>query len=154
MRRSPRKICALFHPDGFGHGDLHVVDVSRFHIGSKMPLAKRKHHDVLDRLLTQEVVHPIDLRSRQHLKDRALSSRAEARSLPNGFSMMTRRKRPSFSCVSPAAPSAPRWCRTIGGRPQGKKNCVATGVNWAAILSCTSYSPRNYLGSVRSPAKW
>jgi hypothetical protein len=56
------KFGAPFHPDGFSYGDLHVVDVVAV-------VGEAQDHDVLDRLLTQEVVHPIDLRFRQHLED-------------------------------------------------------------------------------------
>ena len=52
---------------------------------------------------------------------RAFSARAEARSLPNGFSMMTRRKLPSFSWSSRRRPAARRWCRIIGWRRRGRR---------------------------------
>jgi hypothetical protein len=60
---------APFHSDGFGYGNLHVVYVVAVPYRLKDAVGEAQDHDVLDRLLTQEAVHPIDLRFRQHLED-------------------------------------------------------------------------------------
>ena len=64
----------------------------RFQIGSNRPLAKRKREDVLRRLLAEEVVDAEDLLLVEDLVHGALSARALARSVPNGFSMITRER--------------------------------------------------------------
>jgi hypothetical protein len=63
------KFGAPLHSDGFCHSDLDMVDVVASPYGLEDPVGEAQDHDVLDRLLTQEVVHPIDLRFRQHPED-------------------------------------------------------------------------------------
>ena len=55
--------------DGFGDRDLHMVDVVAVPDRLEDAVGKAQHHDVLDRLLAEEMIHPIDLRLRQHLED-------------------------------------------------------------------------------------
>ena len=56
---------AVLDPDRLGDGDLHVVDVVAVPQRLEDAVGKAQHHDVLDRLLAEEMVHPIDLRLRR-----------------------------------------------------------------------------------------
>ncbi|OIQ68151.1 hypothetical protein GALL_502600 [mine drainage metagenome] len=49
---------AGFHPDGFGGGDLHMVDPVAVPQRFEHAVGEAQRHDVLNRLLAQEVVDP------------------------------------------------------------------------------------------------
>ena len=80
-------------PDVLGHGDLHVVDVAAVPDRLVHLVGEAQRQDVLHRLLAEVVV---DAEHRLRREDRrptiAFSSRALARSWPNGFSITTRRQ--------------------------------------------------------------
>ena len=52
---------AALDADGLGDGDLHVVDMVAVPQRLEDAVGEAQHHDVLDRLLAEEMVHPIDL---------------------------------------------------------------------------------------------
>ena len=59
----------LFDADGLGHCDLHVVDVATVPDRLENPVAEAERDDVLDRLLAQGVIDPVDLRFQQDGED-------------------------------------------------------------------------------------
>src|SRR5689334_24982815 len=63
------KFGAELDPDGFRHRDLHVVDVITVPDRLEDSVGEAQYHDVLDRLLAQEMIHTIDLRLRQRLEN-------------------------------------------------------------------------------------
>ena len=60
------EIGAPLDPDRLGDRDLHMVDVVAVPQRLEDAVGEAQHHDVLDRLLAEEMVHPIDLRFGQH----------------------------------------------------------------------------------------
>ena len=52
----------LLHPERLGHGDLHVVDVAAVPERLEDGVGEAQGQDVLDRLLPEVVVDPVDLR--------------------------------------------------------------------------------------------
>jgi hypothetical protein len=60
-------------------------------------VGEAQRQQVLDRLLAQVVVDPEDVLAPKTLSTRLLSSLAEARSCPNGFSTTTRRQPPDWA---------------------------------------------------------
>ena len=52
---------ALLDADGLGHGDLHVVDVAPIPDGLEDAVGEPERHQVLDGLLPEVVIDPIDL---------------------------------------------------------------------------------------------
>ena len=95
-----------------GHVDLHVVDVLAIPHRLEEAVGEPQGQHVERRFLAQEVVDPEDLVLGEHLVHVALSSRADSRSVPNGFSMMTRARSaspasPSVRTIGPAAEAAP-----------------------------------------------
>ena len=52
---------AVLHPDGLGHGDLDVVDVSLVPQGLENRVAEAHHQEILDKLLGEVVVDAVDL---------------------------------------------------------------------------------------------
>jgi len=48
-------------------------------------VGEAQDHDVLDRLLTQEVVHSIDLRFREHLEDPRIQRAGRSEIISEGF---------------------------------------------------------------------
>ena len=91
-----------------GHVDLDVVDVLAVPDRLEEAVGEAQGEDVLRRLLAEEVVDAEDLVLVEDLVDASLSSRADARSVPNGFSMITRARSarpasPSISTTSAAA---------------------------------------------------
>ena len=82
---------------------------SRFQTDSKRPLREAQGQDVLHRLLAEEVVDAEDLRLVEDARARvALSARAEARSVPNGFSMIIRARSVEAAAPSISTMPAPR----------------------------------------------
>ena len=78
--------------DVLGHGDLHVVHVAAVPDRLVQRVGEAQRQDVLDRLLAQVVVDAEDrVRAGTPRSAIAFSSRALARSWPNGFSITTRR---------------------------------------------------------------
>ena len=76
-----------------GHGDLHAFDVVAVPDRFEERVRESEQQQVLHRLLAEVVVDPEDLVSSNTVCSVALSSRADSRSRPNGFSMMTRPSR-------------------------------------------------------------
>lgn len=62
-------------------------------------VGEAQSEDVLHRLLAEEVIDPVDPVLLGHRRDGGLEARALSRSVPNGFSMMSR--------ASSARPSRP-----------------------------------------------
>jgi hypothetical protein len=85
-----------------GHVDLHVVDVVAVPDRLEQAVGEPEREDVLRRLLAEEVVDPEDLLFLKTLCSSAFSAFAEARSVPNGFSMMIRLRatRPASSSIA------------------------------------------------------
>ena len=79
------------------------------------PVGEAEDQEVLDRLLAEVVVDAVDLLLDEDVCRRSLSSRALARSRPNGFSMITRTK-PRRPRHGPAALSCPTIARRAGWR--------------------------------------
>src|SRR5215472_3046629 len=52
---------ALFHADGFGNGDLYVINVAVVPDGLEDAVAEAKHQDVLDRFFPEIVIDAVDL---------------------------------------------------------------------------------------------
>ena len=50
-----------FHADGFGDGDLHVVDAVAVPHRLEHPVGEAQRHDVLHRLLAEEMIDAVDL---------------------------------------------------------------------------------------------
>ena len=83
---------ALADVDFLGHGDLHVVDVVAVPHRLENRVGEPQHEQVLHRLFAEIVVDAVDLLlagTRWWMA--SLSCSALARSVPNGFSMTTRR---------------------------------------------------------------
>jgi hypothetical protein len=83
-----------------GHVDLHVPDVTTVPDRLEEPVGEPERHDVIHRLLAQEMVDAEHLRLVEHRVHRPVERPRRARSVPNGFSMITRASR--------ARPDAPR----------------------------------------------
>ncbi len=64
------ELAAPLDADRLGRGDLDVVDVLAIPQRLEQAAGKAQRHDVLDRLLAEEMVHPIDLMLLQRLQDR------------------------------------------------------------------------------------
>ena len=98
------------------HDDLHMTDMVAVPERFETPLAKRST-GMFCTVSAEEMIDPIDLVFAQNFQICALSARAEARSWPNGFSMITRRQ-------------APLLWRARSARPRcsmmGPKNLSAT----------------------------
>ena len=93
----------------------------RCHSGSSMALAKRVMSRLRMRLLAEEVVDAEDGRLGEVRCSVALSSRADARSRPNGFSMIRR-----APLLSPTSASPPATHSNIdGGMARWKTGCCA-----------------------------
>ncbi len=63
------EIGAALDADGFGDRDLHVIDMVAVPQRLEDAVGKAQRHDVLDRLLAEEMVHAEDLRLVQYLED-------------------------------------------------------------------------------------
>ena len=81
---------AGFDADGFRRRDLHVVDIAAVPDGLEYRVGKTQHHDVLHGLFAEIMIDAIDLFFVERSWMRRLNSRAVSRSVPNGFSMITR----------------------------------------------------------------
>ena len=89
--------------DVLGHRDLDVVHVAAVPDRLEQRVGEPQREDVLDRLLAQVVVDAEDRVSGNTAFSIAFSSRALARSWPNGFSITTRRHGRAPALGSPAA---------------------------------------------------
>jgi hypothetical protein len=92
-RSAPRRRSSRARADAevLGGGDLDVVDVVAVPHRLEQEVGEAEREDVLHRLLAEVVVDAEDLRLAEGSRRRvACSARARARSLPNGFSTMTR----------------------------------------------------------------
>ena len=56
------KLGAALDTHGFRHRDLHMVDVVAVPYRLEDPIGEAQHHDVLDILLAEKMIHPINLR--------------------------------------------------------------------------------------------
>src|SRR3979411_589091 len=63
---------AALDTNGFGDRDLHMIDMIAVPHRLEDAVGKAQHHDVLDRLFAEEVVHPIDLGFRHAPQDRSI----------------------------------------------------------------------------------
>ncbi len=52
---------AVFHPHGFGRGDLHVVDVAPVPDRLEHRVGETEHHDVLHGFFAEVVIDPVNL---------------------------------------------------------------------------------------------
>ena len=68
------KIGAALDADGFGRGDLDVIDMVAVPQRLEDRVREAQRHDVLDRLLAEEMVHAEDLRLVQYLEDAGVKS--------------------------------------------------------------------------------
>ena len=69
---------AVLHAHGLRDRDLHVVDVAPVPDGLEDPVREAEDQQVLDGLLPEVMVDPIDCSSVRTLRRRAFSSRAES----------------------------------------------------------------------------
>ena len=92
-----------------------MVDVIAVPDRLEQSIGEPQNEDVLDRLLSEIVVDAIELVFVEDSEQIILSLRADARSVPNGFSMMIRRQEP-FS--SRARCKRPSW-QAIGRNAEG-----------------------------------
>ena len=60
------EIGAALDADGLGRGDLDMVDMVAVPQRLEDAVGEAQHHDVLHRLLAEEMIHAIDLRLGQH----------------------------------------------------------------------------------------
>ena len=85
------KCGALLDAQTFRSGDLHVIHIITVPERLENAVPEAQHQQVLHRVLAEVVVDAIDLRYLSKTCSTAwLSLRAEARSRPNGFSMIMR----------------------------------------------------------------
>ena len=97
---------AFFHTYGFRRGDLDVIDVIAVPDRLENAIGKAEGQNVLNRFFSQIMIDAIDLVLLKNLLDVSrFSARAESKSRPKGFSMITRRHWPFSSFAKPAAPS-------------------------------------------------
>ncbi len=97
-------IAAAFDADGFGDGDLHLLDVARVPQRLEQRIAEAQRQQVLHAFLAEVVVDAKDAVFVEHPATPSLIASALARSLPMGFSSITRVPAPAAPC----APSAPQ----------------------------------------------
>ena len=91
---------APFHAERFGRGDLDVIDVTRVPERFENRVGKTQNQNVLRGFLAEKMIDPIGLIFGKCIVIRPDSvPAAEARSRPNGFSMITRAQLPSFALV-------------------------------------------------------
>src|SRR6267142_2803790 len=72
--RSIEVSAALLHADGFGIGDLHVIDVATVPDGLENSVVEPEDHDVLYGLLAEVMIDAVDLIFVQHTFDLAVQS--------------------------------------------------------------------------------
>ena len=114
-------------PDRLGDGDLDVVDELAVPDRLEDAVREPQRQHVLDRLLAEVVVDPEDLVLGEVLAGAsAFSSRAEARSWPNGFSMISRVQPSAGPALADLAARASR-SRPAGPRSsrRGCRRCRA-----------------------------
>ena len=60
---------ALFHADGFGDGNLHMIDTIAIPDGLKHAIGKAEHQKILHGFFAKEVINPVDLRFFQDIQN-------------------------------------------------------------------------------------
>ena len=86
------EFAAALDADRLGGGDLHMIDMVTVPNRLEHEVGEPQDHDVLHRLLAEEVVDAEDLVLVDDPEDLLVElACAEFRSVPNGFSMMMRR---------------------------------------------------------------
>ncbi len=75
-----------FHADGFGGGDLHVVDVMVVPERFEQAVGKAADENVLHCISAQVMIDAVDLLLLMTLSKQAFRASAVCRSEPNGFS--------------------------------------------------------------------
>src|SRR5699024_11450059 len=101
--------------DVLGHGDLHVVDEVGVPDRFVQLVREAQREDVCHLLLAQVVVDAEDVLGRKTFSTTSLSSRAEVRSCPKGFSITARRQEPLSAELSPESAS----CESTLGKASG-----------------------------------
>ena len=76
------ELAAPFDADRLRSGDLDVVDVLAIPQRLEQAVGKAQRHDVLDRLLAEEMVHSIDLMLLQRLQDRGVERLGRGQVMP------------------------------------------------------------------------
>ena len=95
------ELAAALHAEALGHRDLHVLDVVAVPDRLEERVGEAEVEDVLHRLLAEVVVDAEDATPREDARAAsAFSSRADARSRPNGFSTTTRASSAQPACAS------------------------------------------------------
>ena len=91
-----------------GHVDLHVVDEVAVPDRLEQAVGEAEREDVLRRLLAEEVIDAEDLVLVEDLVQLGVERDALSRSVPNGFSMITRERstRPASSSILTADSAA------------------------------------------------
>ena len=107
----------MLDAERLGDGDLHVVDVAAIPDRLEDAVAEAEHQDVLDGLLAEVVIDPVDLVLAHHRESsRRLSSRADvevgAERLLDDDAAPARRL---VSCSSPRAASRSHTLRNCSG---------------------------------------
>ncbi len=95
---------ALAEAERLGNVDLDVIDEVAVPDRLEQAVGEAEGEDVLRRFLAEEMVDPENLASENTSCSRAFSATALARSVPNGFSMITRER--STSSASPSRRTA------------------------------------------------
>ena len=94
---------AAFDADLFGHGDLDVVDVAAVPERLVNRVGKPEVHQVLDGLLAEVMVDAENVLFCKGALQVAVQLPGAFRSVPNGFSTISRWRLPSGLLASPAA---------------------------------------------------
>ena len=140
--------------DVLGHGDLHVVDVVGVPDRLEHLVGEAQRQDVLDRLLAQVVVDPEHRVGREDRRRRwSLSSRALARSWPNGFSMTTRRQASPRASARPERFSCSQTSGERAGRDRQVEREVAAGAALVSRACTVSASWSKAAASSKGPAR-
>ena len=80
----------LLHAEALRGGDLNVIDVVAIPKRLEDAVPESQHQKILNRVFPQKMIDAIDLRLVESFENVRLSSLAEARSRPKGFSMTMR----------------------------------------------------------------
>gem|GEM_PF-6876200 len=75
----------ILHAQGFGHGDLDVVDVGGPPDRLEQCIGEAQRHEVLHRLLAQVMVDPVDARFGEHLADGRVDRARRLKRMADGF---------------------------------------------------------------------
>ena len=93
----------VLHSERFGRRDLDMIDVTIVPERFEDPIGEPQHDDVLRCFLAEEMVDSVGLIFRNEFRTIRFNSRADAKSVPNGFSTMTRAQLPSRVLFNPKA---------------------------------------------------